>query len=1056
MREASQRAYNRLRAVVGDPRHRGMVFQNEHFAETWVPRLDTETPTQRNQRAIRKAVEWVQDFIQREWERTTVLQQQNKAIQEMEAGNKDDGEVEVEEEEGKGERKKKRRGRRGKKKLTADQTLTVMPQVIVLTQSKDLVLVEEKGTTVVGGSLISQNKATESNVKCMTCQEYVDSFFADDVQLKELCDSLTQLLLLGEDRSSDKDLAGKGYEEYRADDVLEAELKSGAIWRGTLRVSTHNNAEAYVRTNDHSGLSSDILIQGKANMNRAIHGDLVAVELFPRERWAAPSVTLRRQGSGQGQDQEEAGVEQGDDATTTGRSRKVFPTGKVVGIFQRNWRPYVVTLQLEHGENSSASEKLDKEDSATSQSSATQAVLCIPMDYKIPKIRIRTRNTEFLKDQRFIVAIDSWEKDSFYPNGHYVLSLGPIGDLETETAALLTENSVSAPPFPAAILNSLPSLTGPDAWAVTEEDVASRRDIRESHRVYSIDPLGCQDIDDALSVRFLNDGKIEIGVHIADVTHFVPHNSLLDIEARARGTSVYLADRRLDMLPSLCSLRGGQDRFAVSVLWTFASDFQTVERTWFGRTIIRSCHEFHYELCQSILDEALSESEREKLPDYDLLRKELLVLLEVSSKMQRKRTRQGALILASTEAKFELSETRSPTSIHILFRHFSILCSSFLSKELPVHDLVAEFMILANQYVAEQIYSAYPDAALLRRHPFPRNSKKFQELIEAAEARGFHIDTTSNKTLARSLDAAVVPEDPSVNRLLRQLATKAMEEAQYVSTGSYDIHDLYHHGLALNMYTHFTSPIRRYADVIVHRQLLGSLIRPTKAPAYFNDEKLEEIAQHINKKHRNAKHASKDSSELFKTMYFKQTPDNLVDGIIYQMKANGFVVAIPRYGLKGAVYLRDKDGQLIVPSNALSLSPTAYTSDLRIVDYRFEPTQQSILLKVTSAKEPQQQLVGVHLFDHVTLHVVVDESRAHRPSVKLELVHFGMDPKLKEEAAKQYAAGGGTRVNTTKAVLEHQKELAAAAAAATGSFSLLFRHFTSHFPFSPFTFSSNL
>jgi DIS3-like exonuclease 1 len=191
-----------------------------------------------------------------------------------------------------------------------------------------------------------------------------------------------------------------------------------------------------------------------------------------------------------------------------------------------------------------------------------------------------------------------------------------VDALDTEVAAVLVENEISVPPFSAALLASMPKNTPQQPWAVTDRDVAERLDLRTSHLIFSIDPKGSEDIDDALSVVRLPGGRVELGVHIADVSAFVTPGSLADLEARARGTTVYLADRRFNMLPpvlseDLCSLRGGQDRFAVSVLAQIGDDGDVVA-TWFGRTLIRSARELYYEQAQAILD---AEDGLSRLPD---------------------------------------------------------------------------------------------------------------------------------------------------------------------------------------------------------------------------------------------------------------------------------------------------------------------------------------------------------------------------------------------------------------------------------------------------------
>ncbi len=611
--------------------------------------------------------------------------------------------------------------------------------------------------------------------------------------------------------------------------------------------------------------------------------------------------------------------------------------------------------------------QLDK-DVSVQEIGKQERVLCIPMNHRIPKIRIRSKQVSALLNSRIVVRIDSWDIDSHYPSGHYVQQLGEIGYLETEIQALFVENGISISPFSSNMLADLPT-----PLSFTAELLPGRRDMRND-RVFSIDPLGSMDIDDALSVKQLSNGNIEIGVHIADVSHFVKMDSLLDIEARARGTTVYLSDRKFDMLPSvlsedLCSLREQVDRYAVSVVWEFDSHYR-IKRTWYGRTLIRSCHALYYELAQRIFDDTCTKEERQTLSNYDQLRNEITTLITVARKIRDDRLERGALELESTEIRFELNEKKDPVNI-------------IPKRGQEINRVVAEYMILANKAVGEKIYSVYPSAALLRRHSLPRGAR-FDELKRLVATKGFTLDTSSNKALADSLNQCVLPSDPTFNFMLRSLVTQLMEEAEYISTGSCDVTDYYHYGmqefdtdeimllgLAADFYTHFTSPIRRYADVVVHRQLLAALQRPNADPPIMNNLELIELCEHLNRKHRSSKQAQRDCTELFEALYFKTRTD-VQDAVIYNIKSNGLLVIVPKYGLRGIVYLRDKAGNITLPVNALSLAPEKYVSTITITDCSYDEENQRMVMH--TSKGPVQ----IALFDHLTVRIVVGESRAHR------------------------------------------------------------------------------
>lgn len=588
-----------------------------------------------------------------------------------------------------------------------------------------------------------------------------------------------------------------------------------------------------------------------------------------------------------------------------------------------------------------------------------ERVLCIPMDYRIPKIRIKTKQVNEIINLRIVVRIDTWDINSNYPDGHYVKQLGEIGKIDTEIQALLVENSISISPFSSNMLNDLPlpSLFIDKKWSLPEEESIKRRDLR-NERVFSIDPKGSQDIDDALHVKILPKGRIQLGVHIADVAYFVKRDSLLDIEAKSRGTTVYLANTKYDMLPTIlseyaCSLRENVDRPAVSVIWELNSKFEVIS-TWFGRTSIRSRYELNYELAQKIIDNTCDKEEMKQLLEFNELRKDLIKLVEVGRKLRENRLNRGALELESSEIRFELNVNKDPINI-------------IPKKDQEINHIVAEYMIFANQFVAEKIYSIYPTASLLRRHPFPRTNR-FEELIKLAASKGFVIDTSSNKALSHSLSAAILP-DSSFNQLLKTLTTQIMEEAEYISSGSYDVDQFYHYGLATDFYTHFTSPIRRYADVVVHRQLLDA-IENIPEP-YLNNLQLSELCQHLNEKHRSSKQAQRDSVELFQALYFKNK-NEIEDSVIYDVKNNGFLVFLPKYKMKGIVYLRDSNGKINIPKNSLSLSPTTYESDIIISDFTVDEQKQQILLQTNRGT------IMIGLFDHITIKIIVQESRLHR------------------------------------------------------------------------------
>ncbi|XP_078097275.1 DIS3-like exonuclease 1 isoform X1 [Mustelus asterias] len=786
-------------------------------------------------------------------------------------------------------------------------------------------------------------------------KSYLENFWPDLEAVHQLYESIVQSRKERECENQEKN--GKEYLEHLAVEILEAGIKSGRYIQGVLNVNKHRSQlEAFVRmqglTNKKSELEMDILIYGAKARNRAIQGDVVAVELLPRNEWKGRVSVLCENES--------------EEKATEETESEPMATGRVVGIIQRNWRDYVASFP-------------PKED-IQSQGKNTRKILVTPWDYRIPRIRISTQQAESLQDCRIIVRIDSWDSTSLYPNGHFVKVLGKAGDLETEVAAILVENSISVSPFSEAQVREMPVNTPENPWKIGAEEQGQRVDLRSTHLVFSIDPKDCEDVDDALSVRKLANENLELGVHIADVTHFVKLNSYTDLEARSRATTCYLADRRYDMLPTilsadLCSLLGGADRYAVSVMWELDKTNYEVLKVWFGRTIIKSAYKMFYEAAQALLDgdlsvmaditelKGLDEKDKHKIMN-DLIWA-IEKLTEIARHTRAKRALGGALELEGIELRVQLDEKKN--------------ISDLVPKQpLEVHETVAECMILANHWVAKKITENLPHQALLRRHP-PPQQEFFTELVDCAKAKGFEIDTRSNKALADSLDMAEDPDDAQVNKLLRSMATQAMSNAVYFSTGSCSEDEFYHYGLALEKYTHFTSPIRRYADIVVHRLLMAAIMKDKKLEpedSLLSNKDLTELCQHINNKNRAAQRVQKQSIELFQCMYFKDKDPSderyTADGIIYSIRANGVLVFVPRYGIKAPAFLKNKEGLVI--SAQLDGSCVWKPGSLKRL-------RDKIISSTVNGES-----VTFSLFDHITVRISEHSSRSHPDSIKLDII----------------------------------------------------------------------
>ena len=478
----------------------------------------------------------------------------------------------------------------------------------------------------------------------------------------------------------------------------------------------------------------------------------------------------------------------------------------------------------------------------------------------------------------------------------------------------------------------------PEDYKIELED--GRLDLRHLP-VLSIDPPGCKDIDDALHCTVLPNGNYQVGVHIADVTHYVKAGTAIDLEAANRSTSTYLVNKRLDMLPGLlttdlCSLKGNVDRFAFSVLWevTPSAEIVNVE---FKKSIIHSIAALTYQQAQGMIDQPENEN--------DIQAGAVKRLASLARKFRKRRIDAGALTLASPEVKFVLdSESLNPTDVQAY-------------QLFEANALVEEFMLLANVTVGKKILRHYPTLSILRRHPAP-NRAMFDSLISKAKCRGFLINIDDSKRLADSLDEAVIENDPYFNKLLRILSTRCMSPAQYFCSGEYKPTDWHHYGLAAPVYTHFTSPIRRYADVCVHR-LLAAAIGVDPLPVHLSSKSyLHDLSANMNRRHRAAQLAGRASVQLHTLIVFSgENGTKEEDAYVLDVETNesaepSFTVIVPRYGIEGRVYLNQ------IKANDNKLERNASQHYIKYEDTKiqvFDKVRVKIWVKVE--QETQKELI---------------------------------------------------------------------------------------------------
>ncbi|XP_075971510.1 exosome complex exonuclease RRP44-like protein Dis3 [Anticarsia gemmatalis] len=695
--------------------------------------------------------------------------------------------------------------------------------------------------------------AQEQGIVCCTVKDYIENVTG----FVGLTDKLSKNVM---PESCSKDAL---YPAHLTPTQVHAGIRSGKLHQGAFHASRFNFLEGTVTV---QGYEKPILLQGHIGINRAVDGDIVAIEIFPEEEWRRPSdIVLEDKADDPGDHLEEEAVLLKTAKPAAKGDEEITPTGKVVGIIRRKWRQYCGILE-------------------PSKFVGGTRHLFSPAEKCIPRVRIETRQSEALASQRILVALDSWPRNSRYPLGHFVRALGPIGDKDAENEVILLEHDVPHARFSEAVLACLP----PDDWTIPEEEIKKRVDLR-SECICSVDPPGCTDIDDALHAKEIPgataDGlkKYQVGVHIADVTHFVRPNTAIDKEAANRSTTVYLVDRRIDMVPdllssNLCSLRGGEERLAFSCVWEI-DDNANVLTTKFHKSVIKSAAAMTYEEAQIAIDSTRS----------DAIVSSLRILNSLAKKLKKRRIENGALLLASPEIRFEVdSETHDPIEVQA-------------KKMMDTNSMVEEFMLLANISVAEKLAAEFPQCALLRRHPAPPPAN-FTTFLKAAKQQGFEIDVSTNKSFATSLDKAVIPERPFFNTMLRIMATRCMQQAVYFSSGTVTKEEFYHYGLACPIYTHFTSPIRRYADVMVHRLLAACVGVDVTHASLLDTRQAHAVCDNLNYRHRQAQYAGRASVALNTHILFN-TRVEVQNAVVLVVKRNALQVLIPKYGLEGPLYL---------------------------------------------------------------------------------------------------------------------------------------------------------
>ncbi|MBS7565054.1 ribonuclease R [Mucilaginibacter sp. Bleaf8] len=472
-----------------------------------------------------------------------------------------------------------------------------------------------------------------------------------------------------------------------------------------------------------------------------------------------------------------------------------------------------------------------------------------------------------------VAEITEWPAGAKNPVGRIKSVLGVQGENNTEMNAILAEYG-----FPLSFPDEVERESEEIPEEITQEEIAKRRDFREV-LTFTIDPVDAKDFDDAISFKSLEDGNYEIGVHIADVAHYIIPDSALDKEAYERGTSVYLVDRVIPMLPErlsngLCSLRPHEDKLCFSAVFEMDAEGRVLSE-WFGKTIIHSDRRFAYEDVQQIIETGEG--------DYA---QEIKQLNEIAYKLREQKFKHGAISFETTEVKFKLDEQGKPVGVYVKERK-------------DAHKLIEDFMLLANRKVAEFVSKKGKGKKkytfVYRAHDAP-NPETLGNFAQFAARFGYRINMKSDREIAKSLNHLMHDvEGKKEQNVLTQLAIRSMAKAIYTTKSSS------HYGLAFDHYTHFTSPIRRYPDVMVHRLLLHYLEGGQSA----NADHYEVLCKHSSEMEKKAADAERASVKYKQAEYLQDNIGSVYNGVISGVTEWGMYVQIIENNCEGMIRLRD-------------------------------------------------------------------------------------------------------------------------------------------------------
>jgi ribonuclease R len=622
-------------------------------------------------------------------------------------------------------------------------------------------------------------------------------------------------------------------------------------------------------------LDSDVYISVK-HVNGALHGDTVRALLFP------PSPRRRGQ-----------------------PARK--PEGEIVAVLKRSNDHFIGTIRL-----------------------GRKYALLYPDNQQMQvNIYIPLEATQDAADnEKVVVQVTDWQDGkSRMPIGKVTQKLGEAGGNDFEMKKILINAGFELNHSDEAMQEAarIPE-------TISDQETARRRDFRDI-LTFTIDPEDAKDFDDALSIRKLENDQLEIGIHIADVTHYLKPDSPIDKEAFKRSTSVYLVDRCNPMLPeklsnNLCSLVPHEDRLTFSAVFVFDPKLAIVSR-WFGKTVIHSAKRFSYEEAQTVLDDKPAESVTQLtiFPELDWA---LKTLNRIAKSMRKEREKNGAIGFETDEVRFKLDEQGVPIE-------------AYVKERKDAHLLIEDFMLLANKEVALFIDKKATDQQeipfVYRVHDLP-NAEKVAEFARFAAEMGHPMKVDTPKQIAKSFnDLMRAAQKDDRLKLLEPLAIRTMAKAVYTTN------NIGHYGLGFTHYSHFTSPIRRYSDVLTHRildrNLDGHVYRVDKA-------KLEEQCKYISNQERKAADAERESIKFKQVEFVRNHIGEVQEGIVSGFLERGFFVELPDSRAEGLVEFKYLDDTYTVEEGNLRAKGRRYGKVLKMGD--------RVNVRITAVDLPKRQI----------------------------------------------------------------------------------------------------